>query len=74
MESSTSQHPNVPKTVDPVVTEGKLFAAIGYISVLCLIPLFLKKDNAFAQFHGRQALILFVLELAAAMLVIVPVV
>ena len=63
-----------PKTIDPVITQGKFFAAIGYVSILCFIPLLLKRDNKFAQFHGKQALILFVLELSAALLVIVPVV
>ena len=62
------------ETEDPDIAKGKFFAAIGYISILCFIPFFLKRDNQFAQFHGRQALILFILELAAAMLVIIPVV
>jgi len=74
MDTSARQHPEGSKTIDPVISEGKFFAAIGYISILCFIPLFLKKDNKFAQFHGRQALILFILELAASMLVIIPVV
>ena len=74
MDTGTKQHSENSKTIDPVISEGKLFAAVGYLSILCFIPLFLKKDNAFAQFHGRQALILFVLELAAAMLMIIPVV
>ncbi len=74
MDTSARQHPDGPKTIDPVIAKGKFFAAIGYISILCFIPLFLRRDNKFAQFHGRQALILFILELAAAMLVIVPVV
>ncbi len=74
METSARQHSDGFKTIDPVIKEGKYFAAIGYISILCFIPLFLKRENKFAQFHGRQAMILFVLELAAAMLMIIPVV
>ena len=74
MDTSARRHPDSSKTIDPVVSQGKFFAAVGYISILCFIPLFLKRDNKFAQFHGRQALILFILELAAAMLIIVPVV
>ena len=69
---TTSGSSDTPKSVDPVIQEGKFFAAIGYISFLCFVPLFLKRDNKFAQFHGRQALILFILELAASMLMIVP--
>lgn len=74
MDTSTKQSSETSKTVDSVITEGKFFAAIGYIAILCFVPLFLKRDNRFAQFHGRQGLILFILEVAAAMLVVVPVV
>ena len=74
MDTSAKQQPVTPKTFDPDIAEGKYFAAIGYISFLCFIPLFLKRNNKFAQFHGRQALVLFILELAAAMLAVVPVV
>ncbi|MBI4372838.1 MAG: hypothetical protein HY585_03840 [Candidatus Omnitrophica bacterium] len=70
---TTSQQPEVAKT-NPEIAEGKFFAAIGYFAILCFVPLFLKRDNKFAQFHGRQALILFILESAAAMLAVVPVV
>ena len=72
METGTEQHPEAPPASDPAIAEGKFFAAIGYISILCFVPLFLKRDNKFAQFHGRQALILFILEVAAAMLFVIP--
>lgn len=32
--------------------------AIGYISFLCILPLVLLKDSKFAQYHGKQALVL----------------
>ena len=67
------QATNQPQGSDPVIEEGKFFAAIGYIFVLCFVPLVLKKDNAFAQFHGRQALVLFIFELAAAIIKSIPV-
>ena len=57
---------------DPEVQEGKFFAAVGYLSVLCFVPLLLKKGNRFAQFHGKQALVLFILEVAASILKAVP--
>lgn len=74
MDTSTKTEPGVSKAVDPVIREGKFFAGIGYLSILCFVPLFLKRDNKFAQFHGRQGLILFILEVAASMLVVVPIV
>ena len=57
---------------DPEVQDGQFFAAIGYLSFLCFVPLVLKKENKFALFHGKQALVLFILELAAAILKVVP--
>jgi len=57
---------NMPQ--DAEVQDAKFFAAVGYINILCFVPLFLKKDNKFAQFHGKQALVLFILEIAASIL------
>ena len=71
MASSLNQaDPSRPQ--DPEVQDAKFFAAIGYLNILCFVPLYLKKGNKFAQFHGRQALILFILELAAGVISIVP--
>ncbi len=57
---------------EPEVHDAKFFAAVGYLSFLCFVPLLLKKENRFAQFHGKQALVLFILELAASVLKMVP--
>lgn len=54
------------------IQEGKFFAAVGYFFFLCFVPLFLKRDSRFATFHGKQALILFILETAAGILSVVP--
>ena len=59
-------------SLDPEIQEGKFFAAVGYLSVLCFVPLILKKGNRFAQFHGKQSLVLFILEVAASILKAVP--
>src|SRR3989338_4462877 len=74
MDTGPNANPEVSKTLDTDIADGKFFAAIGYISLLCFVPLFLKRDNKFAQFHGRQGLVLFILELAAMMLAVVRVV
>lgn len=63
---------NEPGPQDPEIQDAKFFAAIGYLSILCFVPLFLKKKNKFAQFHGKQALVLFILEIAASILKVVP--
>jgi len=54
------------------VREGKFFAIISYVSFLCIITLILKKDNKFALYHAKQGLVLFVMEVAAFILSIIP--
>lgn len=41
------------------IKENKFVAALGYLSILFLVPLLLKKDSPFAQFHAKQGLYLF---------------
>lgn len=62
-----------PPAKDSEIQDAKFFAAVGYINILCLVPLLLKKQNRFAQFHGKQGLVLFILEVAASILKIIPV-
>ena len=66
--------PDQKSNSDSVIQEGKFFAALGYIFILCFVPLILKKDNRFAQFHGRQGLIPFIFEVAAAIIKSIPVI
>ena len=54
------------------VQEGKFFAIISYISFLCIVSLVLKKDNKFALYHAKQGLVLFVFEVGAFILSIIP--
>ena len=49
---------------DPQVLDGKIFAFLSYVSILCIIPLAIKKDNPFVLAHGKQGLILFMGEAA----------
>jgi uncharacterized membrane protein len=55
------------------IREGKFFAVISYVSFLCIITLILKKNNKFALYHARQGLVLFVMEVAAFILSIIPI-
>lgn len=57
---------------DKEIKEGKLFAMLGYLSILCLVPLLLKKDNKFALYHGKQGLILFIWLVAASIVGPIP--
>jgi len=58
MERSSRQHK------DSEVLEGKIFAVLAYLSILCIIPLIMKKENDFVLFHGKQGLVIFVGEVA----------
>ena len=72
---TSSQSPSQKTaTPDSVIQEGKFFAVTGYLFVLCFVPLLLKQDNKFAQFHGRQGLVLFIFEMAAAIVKSIPVI
>ncbi|MBP9748827.1 hypothetical protein KBD18_01350 [Patescibacteria group bacterium] len=44
--------------------KNRIFAALSYLWILCLIPLYLRKQSPFAQQHGKQGFVLFVLSLA----------
>ncbi len=62
-----------PASAGPEIENEKFFAAFGYLNVLCFAPLLLKKESKFAQFHGKQGLVLFILEVAASILKVVPI-
>ncbi len=59
------------------VAENRIVAAIGYVFILCLLPLLGKKESKYAQFHGKQGLVLtiagVVLWLASFVLAFIPV-
>jgi hypothetical protein len=43
------------------IEENRKMAAISYLSILYLIPLFSRGKSKFAQFHARQGLILLII-------------
>jgi uncharacterized membrane protein len=70
----TKQGTVIPKFDPKDVEYNKMIAAIAYISILCLIPLILKKDSRFAYEHGKQGFILFITELIVWALGMLPVI
>lgn len=68
-ESPSAPHGNQDKDI----AENKLIAAIGYLGIFCLLPLLLKKDSPYAQFHGKQGLILLITWLVLWVANIVPI-
>ena len=53
------------------ILEGKMYALLAYLSILCIVPLILKKNNPFVLTHGKQGLVLFVAEVGVFILGIV---
>jgi uncharacterized membrane protein len=49
-----------------LIEEGKAAAILGYIPFMCFVPLVKMRENPFAVKHGKQGLILFVIEIIAA--------
>lgn len=57
---------------DKEIQDAKVFAVVAYLGILCIIPLLLKKENKFALFHGKQGLVLFVIEVGALIFSVIP--
>ncbi len=53
------------------ITDGKIFAVLSYLSILCIVPLLFRKDNRFVLSHGKQGLVIFVGEVAIFVISIV---
>jgi fumarate reductase subunit D len=49
-----------------MIEEGKAAAILGYIPFMCFVPLVKMRENPFAVKHGKQGLILFILEIIGA--------
>lgn len=62
-----------PKGKGKDIDENRLLAAIGYLGILCLIPLLGKRNSAFAQFHGKQGLVILIAWLILWVANIVPI-
>ncbi len=54
------------------IKSNRVMAAISYLGILCLIPLLLKKDSHFAQFHAKQGLVLFITGIILSFVNIIP--
>lgn len=40
--------------------EDKAITYLSYLGILCLVPLLVKKESSFSQFHSKQGLILVI--------------
>jgi len=57
---------------DPDIEANKTLATLSYAWILCLVPLLGRRDSKFAQFHAKQGLVLFVIEIIAGLIFWVP--
>lgn len=74
VQQAPPQSPEQPATSSSSsdAQENKAISAIGYLGILCFVPLLLKKDSAFAQYHGKQGLVLFIAWVAVNLLWLIP--
>ncbi|KKT22133.1 MAG: hypothetical protein UW06_C0018G0004 [Parcubacteria group bacterium GW2011_GWE1_43_8] len=54
------------------VSDDKVFAAMSYLWVLCLLPLLMKRNRPFVQFHAKQGFLLFLFEVVIWVLMFIP--
>ncbi len=72
-EVAKEEEPKVKAESDELIEEEDRIAAVmSYIPFLCFVPLVNAtwRDNQKARFHARQGVILFLIELAAALFLI----
>ncbi len=55
------------------VQENKVIAALSYLGLLVLIPLLVKKDSPFCQFHAKQGLVLLIAWVGIGIIAIIPI-
>ncbi len=46
---------------DKDIEENKFIASLSYLGILVLVPLLVKKDSKFSQFHAKQGLVLLII-------------
>lgn len=64
--------PSTQTSPDRDIEDNKILAAVGYIWILCLVPLFLKRNSKFTQFHAKQGLLLFIAEIIGWLIFWIP--
>lgn len=52
------------------IEEGKAAAILAYLPFLCFVPLIKMRENRYAVTHGKQGLVLLLIELVAALLLV----
>ncbi len=76
--------PEEPKTETPAapekkfdakdIEENKYVAMLSYLGILFLVPLLMKKESPFAQFHAKQGLVLVIAWIIGSFVFWVPII
>ena len=72
-EKKISETPTMESGKIEPSKDTRVLAAIGYIWILCLLPLLGKRESEFAQFHGKQGLVLTIASFIVWLVAWVPV-
>jgi len=68
-EKQTDTEETVETEEIKIDTDGLRWqAALAYLPLVCLIPLFLNRENEYIQKHARQGFLLFMIEILALLL------
>lgn len=54
------------------IAENKYVAMLSYVGILFLVPLLLKKESAFAQFHAKQGLVIAIVWIIGSFIFWIP--
>jgi uncharacterized membrane protein len=73
MENKKEETPKTKTSKDLDIEVNKSVAVLSYVWILFLIPLLGKKDSQFSQFHAKQGLVLFIIEIIASLFFWFPV-
>jgi len=64
--------PKEEKKQEVEFDENRVLAILSYIWILCLIPLLLKRKDAFVHHHAKQGLVLFIFEILLMVVGVIP--
>ena len=60
-----SDAPRLEDATREEIEDGRILAAVAYLPALCFVGFAAAPTNRYVQFHARQGLLLFALEMAA---------
>lgn len=73
-KSETKKSNMVETVLERAQADNHLLAAFSYIWVLFLIPLLARRDSKFCQWHAKQGLVLFLVELVGSLVFWIPII